>query len=147
MKKSITTRINFNKVAQFCEALVLVCLTLLLCGLYVYFGRHHKAVLPWLLLCAALIPIAFICAIAASYMSNRMAGREAKAARFKITEQLILTLRAEKMPLDVRRGLGKIADPEKVIVGENRFLLLLEETLGKERTREIKAIVFKYARV
>lgn len=141
-------RDNFGMLAGVFEALVLVSSTLLLCGLYVSYGRHVP-VRGWLIIFSLGIPFSLAGAIVASYKSAQIAALCAKSSLFRITPQLILTLEAEGVPKDVRLGLKELMGQNGgyPIEGEHHFEELLEERFGSARAAEVKATVFKYARV
>src|SRR5258706_13179858 len=138
-----TQRDNFGVVASVLEAVIFLTATLLLCGLYLTYGRSVP-IRGWLILFSLGIPLLLMGAIWASFISARRAALRAQSTLFRINPQLILTLEAEGVPADIRPGLEEIMEPigEYIVEGEDRFQEVLEDRFGAARAAEGRAPFF-----
>lgn len=71
-------------------------------------------------------------------------GKWMPKTSFKITEQSLEDLESEHVPDDVRVRLEGIKDQE--FSGEQKFLAILKDTLGEERTVQYNSLILKHAR-
>jgi hypothetical protein len=137
-----------HALGSICEAVVLICATLELIAIYLYMSGSAPGVFGWLIGLGMLILLACIGSVIASYRLVEASRKSDEHAIFRINRQLTQTLKAEKVPTDVVVGLRKLIEMEDIeITGQSRFLFLLEETFGHERTADVKAIILKYAKV
>ena len=135
-----------SKLSSIFEAISLVNITLLLIGFYLTASGSISS--WWLVLFGFLVVVGIVGSVAASYRNIENASRIVESTKVRVTRQLLETLIAKKMPSDVIFGLNNmIKDGDRPIQNEIEFLKQLEVTLGIERSREVKAVILKYARV
>jgi hypothetical protein len=87
----------------------------------------------------------FVCAVVSTYRSNQNAERTARTIKYVITPQRIETLKAARVPKDVRGYLGNACMGQSF--SKEELLSQLEEALGPERTDEVKSVVLKYTKI
>jgi len=137
-----------HALGSICEAVVLICATLELIAIYLYASGSAPEVFGWLIGLGMLILLACIGSVVASYRLVEASRNRDEHTRFRINRQLTETLKAERVPTDVVVGLRKLIEKEDIeITSQSRFLALMEETFGHERTADVKAIILKYAKV
>lgn len=136
------------KFGLICEAVVLILATIELICIYLYFSGSAAGVIFWMVFFGILLLLGLFGGVVASYRQIEGSREEAELAKFRINRQLVCTLKAEKVPIDVVVGLKTmIGDCQEEIFGESKLLARLEEVLGEQRTSEVKAIIMKYAEV
>ncbi|MBC8461724.1 MAG: TonB-dependent receptor [Deltaproteobacteria bacterium] len=74
-------------------------------------------------------------------MAQEEKGQE--TASFKITEQSLENLKSESVPDDVLKKLQSLKNQE--VIGEEKFLGILKETIGGEQTVRFKSLILKHA--
>jgi hypothetical protein len=126
-----------NRQCHLCEVLLLVFLTLLVCGLFVLRG---SSLAIWVVFCLAGVVLFFILAV----NSSKEALKTYRSVKFKITSRRLETLKAVGVPKDVIDFLEEMVG--KTFEGEREFFEILEDALGKARTREVTPTIFKYAK-
>lgn len=133
---------------SFYEATVLTGATLLLIAVYLGNSGSITQTSALLFLCGLLILVGAVGSVWTSYHQIEETLSSARRSTFRINAQLTKTLAAEGVRPDVIFGLNKlIKDGDVTITGETEFLDLLENTIGLERTREMKPVILKYSRI
>jgi|GEM_PF-5510901 len=128
---------KLNNLGQFCETLVLLSLTLIICGFIII--NDGPQLLMWSSFWLIVMVLSFLGAW-------RMAARAIdtyKSAKFRITEQSRKALRAHKVPKELTESLANIGD--KVVCGEDEFFLQVESAIGFQWCKEHKQAIFTYA--
>jgi hypothetical protein len=129
-----------------CEAVVLVSITLIMIGLYLYASGSVTVI--WLVLCGIVMGVGIAGSVAASYLQIREAREIAENTTYRITPQVVATLVANKVFSDVIFALeNTLQGGDVTIVGKSQFLRWLEETFGTERSKEVNTMILRYARV
>lgn len=130
---------------QFWEVLTLFCLMvwlLMLFGWYVGYFSASSWLYPISLVTVAFVAVhSFFRAHAASF-KNIMSARK---KRYRLSHKCWETLRCVELPDDVLKLLEGVKD--KTFVGERRFQSAIRNALGRERAREVSAVILKYARL
>lgn len=80
--------------------------------------------------------------MAASFLVYKIFSQD--VASFKITEQVLTSLKAEGVPGDVLEKLQPIKNQE--VKGKEQFLALLKTTVGSEQTVKFESLILEYAR-
>ena len=139
VENSINPRVQTaNGRAQFCETLVLLSVTLLLCGLLVLDDATY--LIWWALLCITASVLFFY----AAFRFSHAALEVYESTRYVITHQTIRTLEAIEAPRDLRACLEDLGARE--FNCERDFLKKLNRSLGSARCEELKGTIFKYTK-
>jgi hypothetical protein len=99
-------------------------------------------VILFLLFAAVLMFVALT--VLFTYRSNQDDQRLISKTRYVITKHRINTLKAAGVPTDVSTYLDTIIG--ETFPSQEKFLALLTNSLGPERTAEVKAMVLKYTK-
>lgn len=135
-----------SKLGSLFESLSLVGITLMLISIYLYASGSITAF--WIALFGMLVWIGIVGSVAASYHQINKAETIAGSRKFKVSRQLLETLRAKHLPYDVLFGLeNMINDGDLTVQGETALVKRLDAAFGKERSSEISAVILRYARV
>ena len=127
-----------NRTRQIYEVGVLLFLTLAICGIFVLQGW---VLILWSGLCLFVATSSYLLALRAC----NAAIREYCNAKYEIGCSRLRTLEAVGVPKDVTAFLS--GSVEKEFKNEGELSAHLQEALGPERTREVKSVILKYARV
>jgi len=135
-----------SKVGSLFEGLTLLSITLMLIGIYLYASGSIAAF--WIVLFGMLVGIGIAGSIVASYYQIDKTEAMAETRKFRVSRQLLETLRAKNLPYDVLFGLkDMIKDGDVTVQRETAFVERLDAAFGKERSREISAVIMRYAQV
>jgi hypothetical protein len=132
------TVIRLNGYRQICELLSLLCLTLAICGFALLdVAWKWQWTAGWILMLLVFLLLAF--------HFGRKAILEFVDARFSVTRQRLLTLRATRAPKDLIECLEDL--PKSNFRGEQYYFRTLGRRLTPARCDELKSIIFKYTYV
>ena len=135
-----------SKPGSIFEAIALVSITLLLIGFYLYSSDSVTAL--WLVGWGALAAISIVGSIVASYYQVQENNNRDETTEYRISYQLIETLKTKEALPDVTFGLQRLIlfQGERTFDGQTSFLKELEKTFGSVRLKEVEATLLKYAR-
>lgn len=128
------------------EAVALVSVTLLLIGFYLY--SSGSVTVLWLVGWGALAAICLVASIVASYYQVEEDTKRDERTEYRISYQLIETLKTKEALPDVTFGLERLIlfQGERTFDGQTAFLQELEKTFGSVRLKEVETTLLKYAR-
>lgn len=136
-----------SKPGSIFESVALVSITLLLIGFYLY--SSASVTVLWLLGWGVLAVICLILSLAASYAQVALNKDKEEQTEYRISYQLIETLKTKEMLPDVIFGLERLIQwhGKDSFKGQTEFLQELEKVFGSERLKEVETTLLKYARV
>src|SRR5678816_4336137 len=133
-----------SKFGSVCEAITLISITLMLISLYLDSSDAKSA--WWWIVFAIVSVIGIVVCAAVSYHQISETETAEEHTEFRITFQLVETLRAKDMFPDVIYGLEGLVKSRGnfTVVGKVDLLYLLSETFGWERTKEVEGLILRY---
>jgi hypothetical protein len=141
----ITQSTRDSRFGSVCEAITLISITLMLISLYLDSADVKNA--GWWIFFAIVSVIGIVVCIAASYHQISETEQVEEHTEFRITFQLIETLKVKEMFADVIYGLEGLVKTKGdfTVTGKENFSRLLADTLGWERAKEVDGLIMKYA--